>query len=123
MTTRLNLPKSNNKFEQVDFVEKMSEYQLKCFIANMWKSVGDLANVCEDVNPSITNAIDKMRDGGVWTEKQIRNRFRFTYLNGLIVCYASKMDTFRFLDADGNEAETNAMDKKDLDKQLKKELK
>lgn len=125
MARKLNLPKQSqeSKFEQVDFVETMTPYQLKCFINNMWESIGDLATVCEEVNPSITNAIDTMRDGGTWSDKQIRERFRFTYLNGIIVCYDSKTDQFRFMDMEGNVAEKEAMNKKHFDKALKKELK
>lgn len=120
MANRLNIPNKDDKFAEVDFVKLMTPYQLKILIKNMWENLGELADETDEVRPDISHIIDTMRDGGRWNKKQVRQRYRCVYMNGIIVQYDSKRDQFIFMDRDGNVDERDAMNIKDLQKVITK---
>jgi hypothetical protein len=123
MAKRLNIPNKEDKFAEVDFVEKMTPYQMKVLIKNIWANLGELANVTDTNRPDISRIIDTMRDGGTWNKKQVRERYRCVYLNGIIAQYDSMNDQFIFSDGEGNIVQKESMNLKDFKRFLNKELK
>lgn len=123
MANRLNIPKTQDKFAEVDFVENMTPYQMKVLIKNMWENLGELANATDTNRPDISRIIDTMRDGGTWSKKQVRERYRYVYLNGIIAQYDSLNDQFIFSDGEGNIVQKESMNIKEFKRSLSKELK
>ena len=61
--TPLNIPKPKNQFEKVEFVNGMTQHQLKVLIKRLWTSIQDVATACElDAQP-VTRALDALLDG------------------------------------------------------------
>lgn len=119
---KLNIPKTNatSKFDEVAFVEDMTPFQLKTLIKNMWENMGELANAMDNNGrDDVSDAIDKMRDGSTWTPNKFRNRFRYALHGSTIMMYDSKTDTFKLLDADGNNVEYQAVEHKEILKNVK----
>lgn len=123
MAKRLNIPKDQDKFAVVDFVEKMTPYQMKVLIKNMWENLGELANVTDTNRPDISRIIDTMRDGGTWSKRQVRERYRCVYLNGIIAQYDSLNDQFIFSDGEGNIVQKESINIKEFKRSLSKKLK
>lgn len=122
MANKLNIPKNVNesKFSSVEFVESMTTFQLKTLIKNMWENMGELANTMEENGRSdVANVIDNMREGNTWSPKQLRERFRFARHGTTIMVYDTVKDTFRLLDESGHTITYNAMNQKELSKNIK----
>ena len=125
MANKLNIPTNKgSKFDSVDFVESMTEFQLKTLIKNMWENMGELANLMDETGRyDISNIIDSMREGNTWSPKKLRDRFRFTRHGSTIIVYDLVNDTFRLLDDTGETITYSAMNQKELTKDVKQIVK
>lgn len=121
MANKLNIPQdTGDKFDNVEFVNKMTPFQLKTLIKNMWENMAELANAMDDNGRNdVSTAIDNMRDGTTWSVKKFRDRFRYALHGSTIIVYDSKTDSFRLLDDSGNSIEYEALNQKDVIKHVK----
>lgn len=117
MANKLNIPnKDTDKFAEVEFVQNMTPFQLKTLVKNMWENMGELANATDNLYPDVANVIDKIRDGGTWSEKTMKNRYRYTVHNQQIIMFDTRDDKFRIMDTDQNVKELKSMTQKEIQK-------
>lgn len=115
MANKLNIQqKKGDKFADIDFAQDMTPFQLKTFIKNLWENLGELANATDERYPDVSAIIDKIRDGGTWSEKAMKNRYRYTVANGMVILFDTKDDKFRIMDGDQNIKELKAMNQKEI---------
>lgn len=118
---KLNIPKKKaDKFQDVDFVHKMTPFQLKTLVKNLWENLGELANATDNLYPEISTVIDKMRDGATWSPKALKQRYRYTESDGKIIQFDTKDNKFRIMDTDQSVTEADSMTQKELNQHFKK---
>jgi hypothetical protein len=83
-TTRLNIPTDTDQFAEVGFVNEMTPNQLKVLIKRFWNNIQTLANIMDSRRKDIAKVLDEMLDGVKWNEKEIDDRFIYTFYKGLI---------------------------------------
>jgi len=114
---KLYIPRDKETF---DFpkANEMSIFQLKKFCDRLWKSLGNLANICDDVYPDVSDTIDCMREGYKFSSKNMIERYRYTYHKRMVIQYDSKDNSFRILE-DDDLIELKSMNEKELKECLK----
>jgi flagellar biosynthesis chaperone FliJ len=83
-TTRLNIPSDADQFAEVAFVNEMTPNQLKVLIKRFWNNLQSLANLMDSRRKDVAKVLDEMLDGVKWNEKEIDDRFIYTFYKGLI---------------------------------------
>jgi len=100
----LNIPKDKKlKFNEVSFVNGMSEYSLKVFIKRIWQQLMALANHMETSHSDIPNVIDRMMSGTKWTAKNLHDRFQYGIQQNFIIQYDTLDRIFLLLDCKTHE--------------------
>jgi len=95
----LNIPKDEKvQFNEVSFVEKMTDYQLKVFIKRLWNLLSTMANVFEGRRKDVPDIIDRIRSGISWTEKDVQDRFQYGVNERFIIQYDTLKRQFVLLD-------------------------
>ena len=97
--TRLNLPTDKKvQFDDVSFVEGMSEYSLKVLVKRIWGQLMALANVSETRRKDIPSILDKILNSQTWSAKDLDDRYQYGIHRNFIVKYDTLKRTFTFLD-------------------------
>ena len=102
MADALNIPKKNNQFEAVPFVETMTQHQLKVLVKRMWLNAQDIATELDESRPDIAVMLDNLLDGVKINPKQLRERYQYFQVGEAIVEYDSNKNTINILDCDGD---------------------
>ena len=100
--TPLNLPSNKDQFEDVSFVNGMSEYSLKVFIKRMWINLMALANALDITRPDIAKVIDKILNGHKWNVKDIDDRYFYGLHSDFVIRYDTLNREFILLDKNQN---------------------
>lgn len=98
--TPLNLPSNKDQFEDVSFVNGMSEYSLKVLIKRLWLNLMSLANAFDDRRDDVPKIIDKILNAQKWTEKDISDRYYYGLYSDFIIKYDTLDNLFTLLDRD-----------------------
>ena len=96
--TPLNLPSNKDQFEDVSFVNGMSEYSLKVLIKRLWLNLMSLANAFDDRRDDVPKIIDKILNAQKWTEKDISDRYYYGLYSDFIIKYDTLDNLFTLLD-------------------------
>lgn len=96
--TPLNIPSNKDQFEDVSFVNGMSEYQLKVLIKRLWQNLMSLANAFDDRRDDVPKIIDKILNAQKWTEKDISDRYYYGVYSDFIIKYDTLNNIFTLLD-------------------------
>jgi len=94
----LNIPSNKDQFEDVSFVNGMSEYQLKVLIKRLWQNLMSLANAFDDRRDDVPKIIDKILNAQKWTEKDIHDRYYYGLYSDFIIKYDTLDNLFTLLD-------------------------
>lgn len=124
MADALNIPKKNNQFEAVSFVEDMTPHQLKVMIKRMWQNIQEMATELDSSRPDISIMLDNMLDGQKINYNSLREAKQYFKINGAIVEYNSIKNTMSVLDEHGNIVSENnqGYDFKIIENFIKKKL-
>ena len=123
--TPLNIPKNEDRFDSVSFVNQMNPLQLKVFIKRMYENLRTLANQMEGRREDVSNVLDNIMDGNRWTKDNLDDRFIYGYYNSqYIIRFDSKTKQFAILNHDFEQVEPTIQgitkkDNKDAKKQEK----
>ena len=98
--TPLNLPSNKDQFEDVSFVNGMSEYSLKVLIKRLWQNLMSLANAFDGRRDDVPKIIDKILNAQKWTETDISDRYYYGLYYDSIIQYDTLKNSFVFLDID-----------------------
>lgn len=96
--TPLNLPSNKDQFEDVSFVNGMSEYSLKVLIKRLWLNLMSLANAFDGRRDDVPKIIDKILNAQKWTEKDISDRYYYGLYSDFIIKYDTLDNLFTLLD-------------------------
>ena len=94
----LNIPKDDDRFREIEFVEKMTPGQLKVLVKRIWNNIQDLANALDDSRTDISAVLDRILDGGKWKESDIDERVHFGKYRGFTIAWDSRDKTFTLMD-------------------------
>jgi len=104
----LNLPKDKKlQFNEVSFVNGMSEYSLKVLVKRIWQQLLSLANVMEGRRSDVTSVLDRITSGTKWTAKDIQDRYQYGLHDNFTIQYDTLNRVFVLLDKDTREPLTN----------------
>ena len=125
MAEALNIPKKKNQFEDVPFVEDMTQHQLKVLVKRMWLNIQNLATNLDDTRPDIALTLDNLLDGVKINPKLLRERFQYFLIGNALVEYDAKKNSINVFDNEGNIVSKNisGYDFKIIKATLKKKLK
>ena len=96
--TPLNLPSNKDQFEDVSFVNGMSEYSLKVLVKRLWQNLMSLANAFDGRRDDVPKIIDKILNAQKWTEKDISDRYYYGLYSDFIIKYDTLDNLFTLLD-------------------------
>jgi len=97
----LNIPKDKKlQFDDVSFVNDMTEYSLKVFIKRIWQQLMTLANVFDGKRRDVPLVIDKIMSGQRWTKNDIYDRFIYGLHTDFIIQYDTLERQFVLLDVE-----------------------
>lgn len=104
--TPLNIPKNEDRFGSVSFVNDMNELQLKVFIKRLFDNLKTLANQMEGRRTDVSKVLDMIMDGKRWTNKDLDDRFIYGYYSSqYIIRFDSLKKQFSILDKDFQQVE------------------
>ena len=101
--TPLNLPSNKDQFEDVSFVNGMSEYSLKVLIKRLWLNLMSLANAFDGRRDDVPKIIDKILNAQKWTETDISDRYYYGVYDDFVIQFDTLNREFVLLDEDTNE--------------------
>ena len=97
----LNIPKDKTlQFDEVSFVNDMSEYSLKVFIKRVWQQLMTLANVFDTRRSDVPQIVDRIMSGQRWTKNDVYDRFMYGIHPNFIIQYDTLDREFTLLDND-----------------------
>jgi len=100
----LNIPKDKKlKFNEVSFVNGMTEYSLKVFVKRMWEQLMALANHVEKRHSDVPSILDKIMGGKKWTVKDLQDRYQYGIHQNFIIQYDTLDRVFILLDPNTHE--------------------
>lgn len=100
----LNLPKDKTlTFEDVSFVNDMSEYSLKVFIKRLWQNLMELANVFDTRRNDVPKILDNIMSGKKWTKNDVYDRYHYGLHHNFIIQYDTLNREFTLLDLNTRE--------------------
>lgn len=102
MAEALNIPKKKNQFEDVPFVEEMTQHQLKVLVKRMWLNIQNMATHLDESRPDIALTLDSLLDGVKINPKSLRERFQYFLIGNALVEYDAKKNSINVLDNEGN---------------------
>jgi hypothetical protein len=95
----LNLPKDKDvQFDDVSFVNNMTEYSLKVFIKRIWQQLMALANTLEPKHKDLPVVLDRIMSGQKWTKNDIHDRYQFGMYNDVVIQYDTLERVFTLMD-------------------------
>ena len=99
----LNLPKDKKiRFDNVPFVNTMTQYSLKILVKRMWEQLMALANVMDEKRDDLPTVLDRIMSGETWCEKDIHERYQYGFQEKLTIRYDTLKREFLFLDEHQN---------------------
>ncbi len=117
---KLNIVKKTDQFESVEFVNDMSELQLKVMIKRLFKNFGDFANLMDNKNRKVSNIIDVILDGHTWKDSDVGERFSYFYYEGETIVYDHAEDKFAVQHNDKTLSTFDGMTRREIDQLHKK---
>ena len=106
----LNIPKDKNlRFDEVSFVNDMSEVSLKVFIKRIWAQLMALANAFDTKRSDVPLIVDKIMSGKRWTKNDVYDRFSYGIHSQFIIQYDTLKKEFKLLNSDDRSPITNAI--------------
>ena len=95
----LNLPKDKtHQFDEVAFVNDMTQYSLKVFIKRIWEQLMTLANVFDTRRSDVPLILDRIMSGQRWTKNDVYDRFEYGIHPKFIIQYDTLNKEFILLD-------------------------
>jgi len=97
---KLNIPKDKKlQFDEVSFVNEMSEYSLKVLVKRIWQQLMAVANVFDERRKDISLIMDKIMSGDKWTKNDVYDRFQYGVHKDFVIQYDTLKKEFILLDS------------------------